>query len=371
MRKKICILAPVHIYSDVRVFKKEAMTLSEFYDVVLYARIEKEETFGAIRVKPVVYKNRIERLCITPFQLLKCALLEKADVYHLHNPETIPVGIFLKLFRKIVVYDTHENFKKLILRKKWLPAPLRKMIAELVHGAEIIAHRVFDTMIVTQEEQVKTSFPNALLIENPPIIDKKNCNASVICEKNTYLRLIYVGEITHDRGIDLMYDLVEHLNVVCQTPTRLWLIGAGENWKKEVEGHRAEQWVDCLGYITQERAFDYLKQSDFGLILFRPVGDNMDINPNKLFEYMSFGVPFVASAFPLWMQRIESIESGIFTEPENMSEMSSKILELYKDSLKYKLVALAGYTYVKHNYNWSQESVKLNDNYATLIGRES
>ncbi|WP_182038464.1 hypothetical protein [Vibrio alginolyticus] len=41
--KKVCILAPIHIWDDVRVFKKQAVSLScSGYDVTLIARMDQE-----------------------------------------------------------------------------------------------------------------------------------------------------------------------------------------------------------------------------------------------------------------------------------------------------------------------------------------
>ena len=142
---KIVILAPVHIYDDVRVFRKEAVTLAAAgHEVILYARTPDGEPLqrDGVDVRPVRYRNRFQRFAQLPMVGHR-AWREDADVYHVHNPDTIPIAAGLKASGRRVIYDTHEDFRTEILLRRWLPPVVRRPAAALVTAMEsfVATHR--------------------------------------------------------------------------------------------------------------------------------------------------------------------------------------------------------------------------------------
>ena len=107
---KVCVLTSVHPPFDVRIFHKEAVTLVKAgYEVVLIAQHDKEEIVDGVRIislkKPA---NRIARMTKTVWSAFRKALQIKADVYHLHDPELLPIGFFLRCFEPLPIVKT-EN----------------------------------------------------------------------------------------------------------------------------------------------------------------------------------------------------------------------------------------------------------------------
>lgn len=172
--RKICFLAPVHIYDDIRIFYKEASSLRDSgYDVTIIARANGEFNIDGIKIKGISYKNRTERFCLIP-KVLKFALKEDADVYHIHNPETIVIGIILKLFNKKVIYDCHENFIDKVESREWIPTYIKKFCKIAIYILEKIAGKIFDAIIVTQKDVKDRISEKAHIIENPPILKMIN-----------------------------------------------------------------------------------------------------------------------------------------------------------------------------------------------------
>ena len=64
-----------------------------------------------------VTKNRIDRICFAPRRVLQKALILDSDIYHLHDPELIPIGLKLKSLGKKVIFDIHENTDLQILTR--------------------------------------------------------------------------------------------------------------------------------------------------------------------------------------------------------------------------------------------------------------
>lgn len=226
---KVVILAPVHQYSDIRVFEKQAKSLAtEGYDVVLIAQSEQDHVECGVRVVPAPkYNSRLVRFGLL-FKVLIMALEQKGDIYHLHNPDTLPLALLLKICGKKVVYDVHEDFNQKILIKHWIPAVLRKPIASMVTFLEKTVAKVVDCVIVTQEEVGDRMSGKAVVIENAPIIDgdtieRAKLAMGAIAKDNFNFRLIYIGIVTRTKGLFSMLAMLDKLS--CKLSCRIWLIG--------------------------------------------------------------------------------------------------------------------------------------------------
>src|SRR6266404_4211994 len=100
MRERVCILTTVHAPFDTRVFHREAKTLaSAGYEVILVAQHNCEQVVDGVHIVPLPQsRNRFDRMTRLTFKALCLAVKHSADVYHFHDPELIPVGLFLRLF---------------------------------------------------------------------------------------------------------------------------------------------------------------------------------------------------------------------------------------------------------------------------------
>ena len=373
--KKVCIVAPIHIWNDVRVFKKQAVSLeSSGYEVSLIARMPKDHdgsTFNAIKLirSKLSDEGKLFRILLIYkvfFQALNC----KSDLYHLHNPNTIPIVFLLRLFGKKVIYDTHEDFSQRLLFREWIPNHLRKVSCRLVSLLERITGKVSNGAIGTQPAVVRRLGNKAILIGNQP---RYNENLFKQVDKikhslkydNSVFRLVYLGSINRSRGISDIVNALEIINK--KSSVRLWLLGEIANdYMQELKVLQGWKYVDYLGCLEQEVAFSYVSMSDLGVIYIHDVGDHAFTDPNKLYEYMTFGTPFIASDFNHWKDKLRGFEAGSFISPNAPRLFANKVIELIDKPNIRKTMGESGLLYVSQN-NWDIEFEKLKKLYSEII----
>lgn len=362
--KSVCVLAPVHPYDDIRVFRKEAKSLARAgYRVQLIARAEAALDEDGVEVLPLRYARRWQRFPLQPWLLWR-VLRTGASIVHLHNPDTLLIGLALKLLGRRVVYDTHENYRLLLLDKEWLPRLLRHPLALAVDGLERLGARVFDDVIVTQAAQVAHFGARTTLIENPPIttgpLVAEAHRLAQAHARQDFLRVCYVGLIKEDRGLFQMVEALERLNH--RHPARLWLIGrtASDDLIPRAQALPGWRYVDYLGFLpSQAAAYAYICAADACLATFLPWGDNERVNINKFFEAALFGKPVVASDFPVWRSYVSGIDCARFVDPRDPAAIADALAWIAEHPAEARALGANGQRFVQERYNWETESQKL------------
>lgn len=329
------------------------------------------DCINIIKCKSLVYP-RWKRFLLIHIVLYQ-ALATKADIYHLHNPDTIPMVIILKLLGKQVIYDTHEDFRKRVLIRDWIPNSLRKIVGRTVVFFERIAGVFADATIATQNNVVDRLGRKAYLISNAPIVNRDLISSvcDIACKIDDSfdgLRAIYIGSITVNRGLTDMVKSLELVNKI--RAVRLWLIGKA-NSEDLIQAEKMPGWqyVDYYNYMPQEKAFAYVSKSDVGLIVLRNVGGHDMTDPNKIYEYMVFGVPFIASKFASWEKKFSSFNAGLFIPSGDYKALATALTTLAESIQLRKEMGINGKECIANN-NWSKEEKKLISVYVNILNKK-
>jgi len=365
---KVCILTSAHSPFDGRVFHKEAKTLVKAgYDVVLIAQHSKEEIVDGIRIVPLPKpRNRFERMTKVAWRLFMLALKEKADVYHFHDPELIPVGILLRLSGKKIIYDVHEDMSQQILTDDWIGSDgIRKIVSISFNIFEQFSVKFFNRIVAaTPDIPRKFSDKKTVILRNLPILELIDKAEPLNINKQKPI-IIYAGGLTKIRGVK---EIVQAMEFV-KDRAELWLLGKWENeeFEEECESLKGWKYIKYLGYVPYGKHYSFIKMANIGVINFLPLPNQQKAMPNKPFEYMACSLPMIISNFPYW-QKIFG-ECALFANPYDPKDIADKIIYLLDNPDKAKRLGHKGRKLIEEKYSWEAEQKKLLDMYEKVLNK--
>ncbi len=367
---KICHFTSAHPSDDVRIFHKECVSLAQAgFNVYLVVANAKEEMVNGVQIisTEVPPAGRFSRMLKTSRAVYKKALSLDADIYHFHDPELLPYGLKLKRKGKIVIYDAHEDVSKQIMGKFWINKYLRKSAS--------ISFRTFENYIVKRLDYILTATPfirDRFLKVNPNSMDINNFPMlSELQEKSDWnlkkSEICYIGGMTQIRGIEELVDAMDKLEGI-----KLNLAGKfnQESFEKLIKGKPAwKDKINAYGFVSRKETAQIMADSKIGIVTFLPLPNHVDAQPNKMFEYMSAGIPVIGSDFPLWRDILIKNNCGICVDPENADEIAKAITELISDEKKSEEMGKNGRRIIMEQYNWGVEEQKLLSIYKCLIDK--
>lgn len=363
--KSAAHLTSAHARYDVRIFKKECVSLaSNGYRVSLVVADGKgDEVRENVAILDAgASRGRLHRIRTAPGRVFSKAMALNADVYHLHDPELLPVGIKLKKAGRRVIFDMHENLDLQILEKKWIPSLMRPMVSRVYRLFELYAIKKFDALIVPQVAMREkfTSLIDTFIIANFPTDLTSMCSP-----KRGRYDLIYAGGISEARGIFNMLDLIVELKKIDE---RYRLIMAGlidEESRSQVESHPGWRFVDYIGYAPQDEVYRKYSESSIGLILFNNVGQYHMAYSLKLFEYMQNGLFVVMPNFGDWIDFQRGSNAGACVDVKNAPCIAKLIDGLTDDEISE--VGEGNICSVQDRFNWKSQEGELRDLYSWVI----
>ena len=360
MKRHICHLTSVHPRTDTRIFLKECRSLANngyMVSLVVADGIGNEHREGVDIYDVGKPNGRIDRIYNVARRLFDKAIKLNADIYHLHDPELIPAGLMIKHRGKSVIFDSHEDVPKQFISKPYMNRQARWLVAWVYAAYETWACRRFDT-IVAATPFIRDKF----LDINPMTVDIKNFPmlgelATTTEWHDKHQVVCYIGSIGAIRGIR---EMVSAMSLV-KSGARLQLGGTFSvpDVEAEVKGYTGWSRIDELGYLDRVSVRDVLARSVAGLVPLHPIINYIDSLPVKMFEYMSAGIPVIASYFPLWREIIEGNDCGICVDPLSPKAIAGAIDFLVSHPDRARQMGENGCDAVHSRYNWSIEENKL------------
>ncbi len=356
--ERIAHLTTAHPRNDIRVRLKECEGLAAAgHEVHLLVADGLGPEVGArLQVHDIgVVPSRWRRMLMQPWRMWRAARGLQARVYHFHDPELIPVALLLRWGGAEVIYDSHEDVPRAILSKHWIHPWLRSAVASAFEALENFAARHFSAVVAATPHIARrfrrlngrsidvNNFPMASELEQP--VERRG-DGRTAC---------YIGGITPIRGAVEMVRAMEHVDgrLIMAGPvdreSTLQAMRACPGWNK----------VDYRGKVSRAEVREIMAESELGLLLFHPEPNHVDAQPNKMFEYMSAGLPVLASDFPLWREILVPSGAGVCVDPMDPAAIGASMRTLLADPQAARVMGGRGRDAVLNGFRWEAQLDKL------------
>lgn len=364
---KIAHLTSAHPRYDTRIFIKQCRSLADHgHDVTLVVADDNGDEYNeGIKIIDIGrLPGRFNRMFNTTRRIFSKAIALDADIYQLHDPELIPIGLKLKHLGKKVIFDSHEDVPKQLLGKPYLGPASLQVLSSAFSVFERFACRRFDGIIAATpfiRDKFLAINPRTVDVNNFPLIGELDAAVPWVEKQD---EVCYVGGISAIRGIRQIVGACELL----QSPVRLNLGGSFSEAALETEVRAYPGWcrVNALGFLDRAGVRNVLGRSVAGLVTLHPVINYLDALPVKMFEYMAAGIPVIASNFPLWREIIEGNQCGLCVDPLDPKAIAHAIDYLVINQNVAQRMGENGKKAIKEQYNWPAQAKILTDFYESI-----
>jgi glycosyltransferase involved in cell wall biosynthesis len=378
------MLTSVHQPFDGRIFHRESRALADAgFSITLIAPAEfgrrMQEGIEILGLPKL--KSRLLRPIIW-WRIARLVPHLEPDVIHFHDPELLLLVPFFRLVlgqNVELVYDVHEYFVDDVATKYWIPSWLQPVAMRLARWLErrLTAH--VDGIVCAVEEQ-KSLYADqrasAVVARNLPIariFEDAEPHPELAVDTP---KLIYVGLILPERGIDV---LLEAMRILARQgrDIKLYLVGREtspaymEEIRTFVEANELIDKVHWLGYIPHDRIKHYLVNADIGVA--PGLRTRQYENPGictKLFEYMICSLPIVSADHPHRKKYIDECHCGRTVPPQDASAWAEAIAWLLDHREESQAMGSRGQEMVLDHYTWEQEQSRFLAFYESLVDSE-
>jgi len=370
---------------DSRVLR-EAETLSDYHRIhiidVLGDRSCKQEQKGDIHIERIELKSRsfpsallFKAMKYTEFLIRATVrgIRKNCDVYHAHDlPTLLPALIAGKWNHAKVIYDSHELWTEQgnlcglpHTMAKWLEGFLIRNVDRV-----LVANRSRALIM----KQMYKDIPLPDVIMNCPPLEKngllrkpRGLFGSTDAETTGNRKIVlYQGGLSPGRGIENLVGAAEYF----RDDIVLVLLGQGplkEDLIRQVHGRGLEKKVHFHDYVPYGELLDYTASANAGLITYRNTClNNYHCAPNKLFEYVSVGLPVAACHFPELEHVVNEYGIGRLFDPEDPISIADAVNGIFESEIEYAKMK-HNTAQVRVQFNWATEAKKLLNIYDELL----
>jgi len=376
---RIVHISTVRSLSDVRLFHLECCSLVKAgYSVSLIIHddsgkldIEGVSIKSIGKPHPLSLKLRLRYRLRAILRAARSAMSVPAKIYHLHDPELIPVGHWLRLFTGAkIVYDCREDYINYIKIRPGLRKKERLILVTIMKVLEWSAAKFFDAIVTadqgTAANYQKLRAPMITTLYNFPRLDRFPKIKCVDDNNGKIYDLVYFGSIS-SYYLNVAFGIASEIKKRGRKATWLYFGNIEElDWARSEIGKRGlEDFFTFEGYIQHDQVAAKLRTCKIGIVHLPDLPKFRNNISQKLFEFMAMGMPVVLSDLPGNRQFVKK-SYAILVPPDDYKTYADAIIYLLDNHLQRKQMGFAGRQHIEREYNWEKEFPKLQSLYSNL-----
>ncbi len=178
-----------------------------------------------------------------------------------------------------------------------------------------------------------------------------------------HIRLVYVGNLEHYQGIDLMLDAFRIASEVAKAASLIIVGGSSEEiagYRARIAGSGIQDRIHFVGSLPVSQLSQVLDNAD---ILLSPRIKGLN-TPMKIYSYLQSGKPIIATRLSTHTQVLDD-ETALLVEPVAES-MAAGMIELIQSSTRRKQLGDRGRQLAENEYSEAVYTDRVNRYYGVL-----
>lgn len=363
-RPRVVHVSSAHPFTDNRIHYRECVSLADAgYDVSLIAVVSPIDAGAtAVKVTTIPKRRRVARMLLSSAQAVGIALRSGADIVHLHDPELIPYIPLLRLARRFVVYDAHEDLPVQVLSKEYAAGWRGRVLSVAAKALVRISRLSNVTIAATEKIAERFTTDRTFLVHNyPPLREEESSTP----ERENIA--IYIGGMSRLRGAVEVIEAAQSE----QFP-KGWTLHLAGSATPEItaliESANRDR-VVFHGQLPPQEARDLLLRAKVGIVTFHDTPAHQDSLPTKMFEYFAGALPVIVSDFPLWRGIVGDAECGQLVDPSAADTIAAAVASYAADPQLREAHSANAREIAVTTLNWAPEAANLLRAYATWSAR--
>jgi len=364
--------------------RKETKKYTENFETII---IKKKGKLNSQPSNEISFKDIIDFGLQGSKKLKMINAHNKIDILHCHRHSAL-IPAFIAKLRGVngkIVLDYHDPWSgesTIGLNEK---ISLSKRIKiKIFHLFERISLHFINHIVIVSAPQKKllskkynikdskfTMITNSAAIANAKFFNPNNKNKKRFGWQGKKV-VLFTGCIVPYFGVDLLIDSVPL--VLKKVPKALFIIKIAEEIKEKEfynnllkkinKDHTTKNIIFIEDWFSEEKYASFVCSTDIGIICHKPTLLTKTADPDKLYEYLSAGLPIVATDLEIMKRYIQHGKNG-FIVKHNANDISNALIKILNNK---KMQEKMGQNSYNMRFDWKDDFEKLLKTYNLLLG---